>query len=227
MNQPAASGPDDLGATDTFVSKNRKICKGLTIRNAGMQVKVSTRKTGIRILFGMLLVSIIGLIGFLGSQGVFDSMDAFGKWMFGIMLLGPLVGIGVFYAFPGQCLVADKGARTIEIQHRWLTMPIRRKIIRADECAALSVAVLGVEVTERTGLKMGSTLLGTAALAAFGVGWIHYKTATRNIPVYGILIKSQKQGTILTHITWNGEDCDQAVLTIRKLLPQLPESGTA
>ena len=94
--------------TEPIVSRFRRVAPGLRVRSDGDEVRITTRATGLRVLYALVLSGVILLIWYLWRENVFRGMDVPGATIFGGMLLVPLAVIGALYAFPGQRLIASR-----------------------------------------------------------------------------------------------------------------------
>lgn len=205
---------------EAIVPWNRRINSGLSVRSRGDEVSIATRNTGLRALFATVFVAAILLYLYLWEANVFRTMDWFGTVLFHGMILLPVTIVGVFYAFPDQRLFASKSLGYLEVQHRWLGVPIIRRRVEAENCHRISVLTLGKETTVEEGISVPGTVFGLASTALFGIGWVSRKTRTAVLPVYATEIIRRDGSSILSHLTWSGEDCLRAMEAVWGLFPE-------
>lgn len=208
---------------EAIVPWNRRISSGLSVRSRGDEISVATRNTGLRVLFAAVLVAAVLLYWHLWW------VDAFYDWypsnvvIAHALIFVPIALLGVFYAFPGQRLFASKSLGYLEVQHCWLGVPVVRRRVEAESCHRVSVLALGKETTVEEGISVPEAVLGLAseALLGGGIGWLIRTTRTAVMPVYAMAIIRRDGSSIVSHLTWSGEDCLRAIDAVRSLFPGL------
>jgi hypothetical protein len=210
---------------EAIVPWNRRISSGLSVRSRGDEVSIATRNTGLRVLFAAALVAAVLLYWYLWW------VDAFHDWYPSNVVIAhsiifvPIALLGVFYAFPGQRLLASKSLGSLEVQHCWLGVPIIRRRVEVDGCHRVSIAALRKEEEVEEDFSAQETILAAAldivSPAGLGFLWIVRKTTKALVPVYAIQIIRRDGSSIVSHLTWSGEDCLRAMDAVWSLFPEL------
>lgn len=212
--------------TEPIVSWNKRISPGLSVRSSWDEVSITTRSTGWRVLFATLFAGAVVLVWYLWRIDAFYNLYPSNVVILHALIFVPIVLLGAFYAFPGQRLVASKSLGYLEVQHRWLCLPVLRRRVEIGQCHRVSVATLRKEEEVEEGFSAAEQALRVALEAvvlgaSLGLLSIARKTRKAMWPVYALEVVRRDGSSILSHFTWNVEDCVRAVKLVWDNLPEL------
>jgi len=162
------------------------------------------------ILF-VIMFFIIAVLILLTVTNTLRSLDLFGNIMLFSMLMTPPIIIGLVYAFPNQMIKIDKDNNDLIFEKRILTIPTKSVSYKAGQISDIEKVIISVDVEKDCEISGKSTLLGLAALATLGIGWVGFKIKYKQVPIYGIILRKNDKQAELIMLNWNEEVIDQLV----------------
>ncbi len=206
--------------TEPIVSRFRRVSPRLAVRSDGDEVRITTRATGLRVIYSLLFSGAALLLWYLVRECVFAGADSLGVIIFACAVPVPLAILGIVWVFPGQRLVASRSGGYIAVQHRWLCFTILTRRAELEQCHRVSILGLRQETTTEGDVSLPGTMFGVAAFATLGVGWISRQTNTALVAVHAIEVVRSDGSATLSHFTTSGEDCDRAMEALWDVFPE-------
>ncbi|MHC4253129.1 MAG: hypothetical protein ACYS9X_28755, partial [Planctomycetota bacterium] len=206
--------------TEPVVSRFKRISPHLAVRSDGDEVRITTRATGLRVIYTLVFSGVALLLWYLVRERVFANAEPLSVAIFAGAILAPLAILGVVRVFPGQRLIASRSGGFVAVQRRWLCFTIAARRVELEQCHRVSIFDLRKQTETEGDVWVPGTIVGLASFVLLGLESTSRRTNTVLVPVHAIEVVRRDGTSTLSHFTSSGEDCDRAMAALWEVFPE-------